>query len=63
MTSDCLSRLEEDGKQAGFDEEVLRDVSGVVFTGEFFSKSSRLYPHISSSALAATETVCRDSGP
>jgi len=38
MTSDCLSRLEEDGKQAGFDEEVLRDVSGVAFTGEFVPK-------------------------
>ena len=27
-----------------------------------FQKLSRLYPHISSPALAATETVCRDSG-
>ena len=34
ITSDCLSRLEEDREQADFDEEVVRDVSGVMFTGE-----------------------------
>jgi len=30
--------LEEDREQAGFDEEVMRDVTGVVFTGEFVPK-------------------------
>ena len=32
--SDGLSRLEEDREQAGFDEELMRDVTGVLFTGE-----------------------------
>ena len=38
ITSDCLSRLEENGEQTGFDEEVIRDVSGVMFTGKSVRK-------------------------
>ena len=36
ITSDCLSRL-EDGGRVHFDDEVIRDVSGVLFGGEFVS--------------------------
>jgi hypothetical protein len=32
ITSDCLSRL-EGSDQTGLDEEVIRDVSGVMFSG------------------------------
>ena len=35
---------EEDGKQVGFDEEDLRDVSGVVFTGESVPKALTSIP-------------------
>ena len=34
ITSDCLSRLEEDREQTGFDEDVVRGVSGIMFAGE-----------------------------
>ena len=33
ITSDCLSRLEDTG-ETSFSEEVIRDVSGVMFAGE-----------------------------
>ena len=36
ITSDCLSRLEDD-EQPGFSEEVVRDVSGTMYGGELFS--------------------------
>ena len=42
--SDGLSRLEEDRERAGFDEELMRDVSGVVFTGESVPKFLTLMP-------------------
>ena len=37
ITSDCLSRLEDD-EQTGFSEEVVRDVSGNLYGGEHFSR-------------------------
>ena len=37
ITSDCLSRL-ENHEQTGFDEEVVRDVAGVMFSGKFVPK-------------------------
>ena len=45
ITSDCLSRLEDHG-QAAFDEEVVRDVSGVMFSGESAS-GFHIYPCVS----------------
>ena len=45
IASDCLSRLEGD-EQASFSEEVIREVSGMIFVGESL-KSPRQYPHFS----------------
>ena len=47
ITSDCLSRL-EDPEETSFSEEVIRDVSGVMFTGESLSspRASARVPHV-----------------
>jgi hypothetical protein len=37
ITSDCLSRL-EGSEKTGLDEEVIRDVSGIMFAGESVSE-------------------------
>ena len=57
ITSDCLSRL-ENHEQTGFDEEVVRDVAGAMFSGEPcpeipFARAQVLLL----SAAAASETV------
>ena len=39
MTSDCLSRLEDD-EQTGFSEDIIRDVSGNMFDGELLLSPS-----------------------
>ena len=44
ITSDCLSRL-EDPEETSLSEEVIRDVSGIMFTGEPVS-SPRARIHI-----------------
>jgi len=49
ITSDCLSRLEDEEK-TNFDEEVVRDVSGVMFGGKLLS-SPRTVVHISHKGL------------
>jgi len=36
IASDCLSRL-EDSEETNFSEKLIRDVSGVMFTGELLS--------------------------
>jgi len=41
ITSDCLSRL-EGGEKMAFDEGVIRDVSGVMFSGGPVSKVHKL---------------------
>ena len=44
LTADCLSRL-EDNEEVGFDEEVVRDVAGVMYSGQsvltFLASASR----------------------
>jgi len=47
--SDCLSRL-EDHEKTTFDEKIVRDVSGVMFTGELLS-SPRTVVRVSHRAL------------
>ena len=37
MTSDCLSRL-ENHEQTGFDEQIVRDVTGLMFSGKSVPK-------------------------
>ena len=41
ITSDCLSRLED--PEENLSEEVIRDVSGIMFTGEPFSSPAPVF--------------------
>ena len=61
MTSDCLSRL-ENHEQTGFDEQIVRDVAGLMFSGKFVPKFLRQCPGFSLSAAAAADTVCSEMG-
>jgi len=44
ITSDCLVRL-EGGEKTSFSEQIIREVSGIMFAGKFSSRPRTHVPH------------------